>query len=59
MSQFWTSVTDLRGKVNELVILLMIFLMIMMFLNVFLARMKLFLIKWVLTVLTLMNCIMM
>ena len=52
MSQFWRSVTDLRGKVNELVIILMNFLMIMMFLNVLLTRMKMFLIKWVLTVLT-------
>ena len=52
MNQFWRSVTDLRGKVNELVILLMIFLMIMMFLNALLTRMKMFLIKWVLTVLT-------
>ena len=38
---------------NELlVILLMIFKMIMIFLNVFLTRMKIFLIKWGLTVLT-------
>ena len=37
---------------NELVILLMIFLMVMMFLNVLLTRLKMFLIKWVLTVLT-------
>ena len=52
MSQFWRSVTELRGKSKQIVILLMILLMIMMFLNIWLTRMKMFLIKWVLTVLT-------